>query len=133
MSLDLEVLAAQLRRHSDDLSMYSGFLLNILSAALPPELIRVEREGKLKARLGGRREPSVLGVSVTIGDQRYELSRTGVGAHPTARIRHESGGVVLSTKTVSLDEWSRGLAAGLAQVAGTNAAAADALQRLTTS
>ena len=29
---DLEMLAAQLRKHSDDLSMYAGFLLNVLSA-----------------------------------------------------------------------------------------------------
>ena len=34
--LDLEVLAAQLRRHSDDLSMYAGFLLNSLSGAFGP-------------------------------------------------------------------------------------------------
>jgi|SRR2546421_4574192 len=128
--LDLELLAAQLRRHSDDLSLYSGFLLNVLSAALPPELVRVTREGKWKARLAGR-EPAVLGIAVTIGDQRYELSREGVGAAPMAKIRHESGGVVLSTRTVSLDDWSRVLARELGKVARSNAAAADALQRLT--
>jgi hypothetical protein len=128
--LDLELLAAQLRRHSDDLSLYSGFLLNVLSAALPPELVQVTREGRWKARLAGR-EPAVLGISVTIGQHRYDLERAGVGAHPTARIRHESGGVVLSTRTVSADEWSHALAAALAGVAGSNAAAAAALQRLT--
>jgi hypothetical protein len=128
--LDLELLAAQLRRHSDDLSLYSGFLLNVLSAALPPELVQVTREGKWKARLGGR-EPAVLGISVSIADRRYELARAAVGSAPTAKICHESGGIVLSTRTVSADEWSRGLAAGLAQVAGSNAAAAEALQRLT--
>src|SRR6266568_4444395 len=74
--LDLELLAAQLRRHSDDLSMYAGFLLNVLSAALPPELVQVTREGKWKAKLAGR-EPAVLGISVTIDDRRYELERSG--------------------------------------------------------
>ncbi len=128
--LDLELLAAQLRRHSDDLSMYAGFLLNVLSAALPPELVQVTREGKWKAKLAGR-EPAVLGISVTIDDRRYELERSGVGAYPSAKIRHESGGVVLSTRTVSADEWSHGLAAALAGIAGSNAAAAAALQRLT--
>jgi hypothetical protein len=128
--LDLELLAAQLRRHSDDLSLYSGFLLNVLSAALPPELVRVTREGRWKARLA-RREPAVLGIAVTIGDQRYELERAGTGAAPVAKIRHESGGVVLSTRTVSLDDWSRVLARELGKVARSNAAAADALQRLT--
>ncbi len=120
--LDLELLAAQLRRHSDDLS---------LPAALPPELVRVNREGRWKAKLAGR-QPAVLGIAVTIGDQRYELERTGVGAAPVAKIRHESAGVVLSTRTVSLDDWSRVLARELGKVARSNAAAADALQRLTT-
>ena len=129
-NLDLELLAAQLRRHTDDLSLYSGMLLNVLSATLPPELVRVRRESKLKARLNGR-EPAVLGVSVSVGDHRYELERAGVGAPAVTRICHESGGVVMSTKQVGADEWSRSLAASLAKIAGGNAAAAAALQRLT--
>jgi hypothetical protein len=129
-NLDLELLAAQLRRHTDDLSLYSGMLLNVLSATLPPELVRVRREGRLKARLAGR-EPAVLGVSVTVGDHRYELDRVAVGAPAVTRICHESGGVVMSTKQVGADEWSRSLAGALARAAGGNASAAAALQRLT--
>src|SRR2546430_8054437 len=129
-NLDLELLAAQLRRHSGDRSLYPGFMLNVLSGALPPELVQVRREGKLKARLNGR-EPAVLGVSVSLGNHRYELDRKGVGAHPVAKICHESGGVVMSTKTVTADEWSRSLAGDLIEVAGDNAAAAEALRRLT--
>lgn len=128
--LDLEVLAAQLRRHSEDLALYSGFLLNVLSAALPPHLVRVRREGRWTARLN-RREPAVLGISVHVGGHRYELDRDGVGGRPLARICHESGGVVLSTRTVSPEEWSRGLAADLIAVAGSDAVAAEALRRLT--
>ncbi len=128
--LDLELLAAELRRQTADLSMYAGFLLNVLSAALPPELVRVRREGRLKARLSGR-EPAVLGVSVSLGNHRYELDRDGVAGRPVAKICHESGGVVMSTRAVSPDEWSRGLAADLITVADSNAAAAAALARLT--
>ena len=128
--LDLEVLAAVLRGHSDDLALYAGFLLNTLSAALPPELIDVRREGRLRARLAGR-EPAVLGVSVTIGDNRYELVRGGVGERSTAVLRHQSGGVVLSSRTMSVDDWSAALAADLARLARTDGAAAAALQRLT--
>ncbi|HEY2671550.1 MAG TPA: hypothetical protein VGJ07_14425 [Rugosimonospora sp.] len=129
-NLDLELLAAQLRRHTDDLSLYSGMLLNVLSATLPPDLVQVRREGKWKARLAGR-DPAVLSIAVTIGDRRYELDRPDVGARAATRICHESGGVVLSTKQVSADEWSGALAAALAEVAGTNAAAVAALQKLT--
>ena len=130
-NLDLELLAAELRRHADDLSLYSGMLLNVLSAALPPQLVEVRREGKLRARMSGR-EPAVLGVSVTTGEWRFDLDRAGVGASPVTRMSHHSGGVVMSSKAVNPDEWCRGLAAGLARVAGGNDAALTALRRLTT-
>jgi hypothetical protein len=128
---DLEMLAAQLRKHTDDLSLYSGFLLNVLSAALPGEIVSVKREGKIKARLGGRSEPAVLGVSVHLGDRRYDLNRAEFGRPLTASIRHESGGVVLSSRTVTIDEWSRGMATELSAVTSSNAAAAEILARLT--
>jgi hypothetical protein len=130
--LDLELLAAALRGHSADLSLYAGFLLNVLSAALPAELIQVEREGRWRARLA-RREPAVLSVAVRVGDHAFELARADVGQPASARIRHESGGVTLSTRTVGIDEWSRALAGDLAVLARSNAAAAAALQRLTAS
>jgi hypothetical protein len=128
--LDLEVLAAQLRRYNDDLSMYAGFLLNALSAALPPELLAVRGEGKLKARLAGR-EPAVLAVSVTLGNHRYDLERAQFGARPVAKVCQQSGGVVLSSRTVGPDEWSRGLAEALVRTLGSDAAAVEVLRRLT--
>jgi hypothetical protein len=129
---DLELLAAQLRKHSDDLSLYAGFLLNVLSAALPGEIVIVRREGKIKARLNGRSEPAVLSVAVNLGDRLYQIERAEYGRPLAATIRHQSGGVVLSTKSVTVDEWSRRMATELSAVASTNAAAAAILQRLTT-
>jgi hypothetical protein len=78
-NVDLEILAAQLRRHTDDLSLYGGMLINVLSAALPAHLVQVRREGKWRARLGGR-EPAVLGVSVTAGELRFDLRAAEAGA-----------------------------------------------------
>jgi hypothetical protein len=130
-ALDLQVLAAQLRRGAEDLSLYGGMLLTVLAAALPPDLVEVRRESSWRARLAGR-EPAVLGVSVTLGPWRYDLDRPGVGALPATAMRHQSGGVVMSNRTVGIEEWCRALAAGLAQVAGTNEAALGALRRLTT-
>jgi hypothetical protein len=129
---DLELLAASLRKHSDDLSMYAGFLLNVLSAALPGEIVTVRREGKIKARFGGRGEPAVLGISVHLGDRRYDLEREEFGRPLTATIKHESGGVVMSSKAVTIEEWSSAMAAELSRVAAHNAAAAVVLQRMTT-
>ncbi|MGI5247399.1 hypothetical protein [Dactylosporangium sp. CA-139066] len=128
--LELEVLAAQLRRCADDLSLHGGMLLAVLSAALPAQLVEVRREGRLKARLNGR-EPAVLGVSVTVGGRRFEIDRDGVGARPATVIRHESRGVVLSSETVSADQWCRALTAALVEVAGNDDAAVEALRRLT--
>ena len=128
--LDLEVLAAVLRGHSDDLALYAGFLLNTLSAALPADMIEIRREGRLRARMAGR-EPAVLAVAITIGDNRYDLTRAGLGTPPAATVRHQSGGVVMSTRTVSVDDWSTALAADLARLARTSAAAAAALARMT--
>src|SRR4051794_17413255 len=115
-NVDLEILAAQLRRHTDDLSLYGGMLINVLSAALPAHLVQVRRGGTGRAGLGGR-EPGVLGVSVTAGARRFDLDRAGIGAAPTTRICHQSGGVIMSTKIVPADAWCRELAAALAQVA----------------
>lgn len=129
---DLEMLAAALRKHSDDLSLYAGFLLNVLSSALPGEIVTVKREGKIKARLAGRSEPAVLAVSINLGNQLYDLERAEFGRPLTATIRHASGGVVMSTRSVSVDEWSHSMAADLSKLAAHNAAAAAVLARLTT-
>ena len=126
----MEVLATELRRHSGDLSLYSGFLLTTLSAALPPEMVEVERKGRLLGRLRGQDAP-VVAVTVRLGDQGFTLRRDAVGGQPVATVRHESGGIALRTDSVGLDEWSRRLAAALGTYAERNAAAAEALARFT--
>jgi len=128
--LDLEVLAAQLRRHTDDLSLHGAMLLNVLSAALPADLVEVRRESGLRARLRGR-PPAVLGLRISLGAHLYDLERADVGARPVTRIGHQSGGVVLSSKPVGADEWCAELARDLVGVAHAHGAALAALQRLT--
>ena len=127
---DLEMLAAGLRRHSGDLSMYAGFLLNTLTEGLPAEMVRIERRGGMLSRLRGGEAP-VVAVTVMMGSRGFALRREKVGAPAVATIRHESGGVALRTETVSLADWSRQLAAALAGYAQQNAAAAEVLARLT--
>ena len=127
---DLEVLAAELRRRSDDLSLYAGFLLSTLSSALPPELVDVERKGTVLGRLRGAEAP-VVAATVRLGDQGFTLRRERVGAPAVATIRHESGGIALRTETVDLDEWSHRLAAALGGYADRHAGAAEALRRFT--
>jgi hypothetical protein len=130
--LDLALLAAQLRHQTEDLSLYGGMLLNVLTAALPPNLVEVRREGRLKARLAGR-EPAILGVSVSLGNQRFDLDRADFTARPVTRLSHQSGGVIMSGRPISIDEWCAALAAALVRVAGADSAALAALQRFTDS
>ncbi|MHB8451488.1 MAG: hypothetical protein ACYDAQ_13735 [Mycobacteriales bacterium] len=125
----VDLLAASLRLDADDLSMYAGFLLNTLSGALPPELVRITRKGGLRQRLAGG-EPPVVEIAISLGERRFTLHRDAVGAQPRAVVAHEVGGVVLSTASMPLDEWARALAAGLLQRAGTNAATRVALERM---
>ena len=113
--------------------MYAGFLLNVLSAALPGEIVEVRREGKIKARLAGRSEPAVLAVSVHLGDRRYDLERAEFGRPLTATIRHQSGGVVhvvasASRSTSGRVRWPR----NCPRWPPRTPAAAEILARLTT-
>ena len=126
---DLAVLAAIVGRQSADLSVYADFLLTNLTGALPPEQVTVERE---RGRFGRVKDDgAVLAVTVRVGERAYGLRRSKPGAPVTPSVIHEVAGVVLSTKTVGLDEWSRAVAAGLAGLAESNADAAQALSRLT--
>jgi hypothetical protein len=127
----LALLAAELCRRAEDHELYVAFLLNTLTA-LPADLVTVRHEGRLRARLSGRR-PAVVGATVRLGNRRFELDRTdrAVGGRSTALIRHESGGIVLSTRSVGLDEWSRELADALGELAARDAGLAAAIERLT--
>lgn len=127
---DLQLLASELRRHSGDLSLYAGFLLNTLCSALPAGLVEVERKGGPLRWLRGAGAP-VVAATVRLGDQSFTLRRARVGAPAVATVRHESGGIVLRTELVDLDEWSDRLAAALGEYAEDHAEAAEALRRFT--
>jgi hypothetical protein len=125
----VDSLAALLRSQSDDMSLYAGFLFNALEGALPPDMLTVSRKRGLRDRLN-KTDGDVVEISVLVADRRYTLHRDAVGATPHAVIRHVVGGVVLSSEEVALDQWTRGLAAGLLAKAGQNEAVRDALARL---
>ncbi|KOV85325.1 hypothetical protein [Nocardia sp. NRRL S-836] len=124
---DVEALAASLRTHTADLALYSGFLVNTVAGALPPEMVVVEhRKGLFR-----RGTAPVLAVSVQVGDRRFTLRRKSVGAVVRAQVAHVSHGIVLSTSDVGFDVWSRDLAAALTRYAAQHAEAAELLRRIT--
>jgi hypothetical protein len=126
---DIDMLAAGLRRDSADLTTYVHVLLDSLAEALPPDVIQVEHaHGLLRTIKGG--EAPVTAVHVTVADRRYSLRQGKHGGAPAATIAHQSGGVVMSSQEVPVDDWSQALAAALAHIAERNARAASALQRI---
>ncbi len=126
---DVDMLAAGLRRDSADLTVYVRALLASLAEALPPDVIEVERAGGLRRRLTGAETP-VTAIHVSVSDRRFTLRQGRRGGAPEAMVSHQSGGVVMSTRAVSVDDWSQALATGLAHLAGTNSRAAQALQQI---
>lgn len=122
-------LAAVLRSQADDLNLYAGGLLNLLTAALPPELVTVSRKGSLAGRLRGREAP-VVTVAVTVGEWRYVLHRPRIGAPATATAAHVVGGIALASEQLAVVEWADRLAGALAKRAEQDAGAAAALERL---
>jgi hypothetical protein len=127
MTDDVQILAAVVGRQTLDLNVYAGFLLYTLSGALPPEYVTVERSRSLLRR----KDAPVVAVSVSLGEQRFTLRRASATARPEPSVGHEVGGIVLKSEPLALDEWTRRLAAALAELAARNDAAAAALARIT--
>src|SRR5262249_58087811 len=100
---DLEVLAASLRRDSDDLSLYAVFLLNTLSAALPPHMVRVERKAGLFGRV--KDDAPVLAVSLLFGDRRFTQPLPRGGDPGTANVLPRSPRGAVSDGQGALNGW----------------------------
>ncbi|MET8132107.1 hypothetical protein [Streptomyces sp. NPDC005251] len=124
--MDVELLAAALRRDSADLNLYARVLSETLTDSLPPGAVRVGRRRSVADRLAGR-EGTVAELDIALGEQRLSL-RMDRGP-VTGEIRHEVRGIVLSRRTVGLDEWVDALAQSLADAAASNARARAAVER----
>jgi hypothetical protein len=129
--MQLEPLAELVSRQAADLEVYAGFLFATLDGALPPDVLEVQRRSSLTGRLRGK-QADVVAVTVRLGEHAYALRRAGVGSPVQATVAHEVGGIVLATRQLPLADWSDQLVGALHRLAGENAAAATALQRMTT-
>ena len=123
----LEVVTAALRMDSVDVAIYARVLTQSLSEALPPDYVTVERERSMSDRMHGR-PGEISKVEVTLDDQVMTL--TVKNGRPTAQICRAVRGIVLSTKTVPIQQWAAELASALMSHAESNAQAAEALRRL---
>ena len=119
---DLDMIAASLRRDTEDVRLHGQAVLASLAAALPAEFARVDRSG------GFLRKEKINALRVSIGDRRFVLKDAAAGL--ISEVCHESGGVVMSTNDVAFDVWVRELLSALSSAADRSASAAQALQRL---
>ena len=127
--MEVELLAAALRRDSADLNLYAKVLTVNLVDSLPAGAVKVERKRSVSDRMAGR-EGTVSALDVALGEQRLSL-RADRG-RMVGEICKEVRGIVLSRREVGLDEWIDALARGLADAAASSARAREAIEKFLT-
>lgn len=125
---DVDLLAAALRADSEDLEVYSRVLTGSLVDALPAGMVEVQRDQSMRDRLAGR-PGTVRSVRIALGETSLELAAGKSGA-PIARCQRAVRGVIISSKEITVEEWTRMLADELATRAKDSAAARAALGKL---
>jgi hypothetical protein len=125
---DVDALAAALRADSADLEVYARVLSTSLAEALPAGMVEVVRDQSMRDRLAGR-PGAVRAIRISLGEMALELGRAKSGT-PVARAAREVRGVIISSREITVDEWTRLLADRLAVIARDSAAARAALSRL---
>lgn len=121
-STDIELLAASLRADAAD----SQSLLEALGVKLAdglPHLVKVQRRGF-------RGRGPIAEITVDLGTQRLRVAVDG--ARLAASVGSVSGGIVIKTRQIGIDEWIEELAAGLAKVAERDARTGQAITNLLT-
>ena len=120
--LDIDLLAASLRADVSDLGAFTEALAVKLEEAIPTGVQIHRWRGKL---FGPKRVGKIV---VNAGDERLELRADGPGVICTrARV---SGGIVIKTETIGIDEWLEELSRALAEQASRSQTTRQALDRL---
>jgi hypothetical protein len=123
-STDLDLLAASFRADAADVSAFVESLAVKLEQAMPGQ-VRVYRW-----RGGLRRPKRVHKIALDAGDLRLELRLEGGSIETSTSLL--SGGVVLKTERVSVDEWISALSEAVAAEAQRSAITRQALEQLLT-
>lgn len=125
---DVQLLAASLRTDRADVASYARVLTGALHDALPPGMVEVEQRRGLSDRMAGREGRAV--AVVVHGEGRQLALREGPHGAVGAEVRQIVRDVVISRRTVTIEQWLQALAEDLTKVAARDAAARAALERL---
>jgi len=124
---DIELIAASLRADISDIAVFVETLAVKLEDALPGH-VEVDR-----ARQGLRGPKLVRRIMLDAGGERLELrhqpGRSGASSIETLRA-HVSGGIVLKTETIGIDDWLVSVAAAVSAEANQSERVRQALERL---
>lgn len=124
---DMHVMIAALRADRSDVESYTRVLTSTLGDALPDGMVEVDYRRSMADRVAGR-PGQAIAVRVHGRERDLELrqGKRGVDAEVRTVVRD----VVISRKTVGIDEWLTLLADELNKLAERDAAAREALARL---
>lgn len=121
------MMIAALRADRADVESYTRVLTNTLGDALPDGMVEVDYQRSMGDRVAGRPGRAVA-VRVRGVGRELELRQGKRGVD--AEIRTVVRDVVISRKTIGIDEWLTALAEELGKLAERDAAAREALGRL---
>jgi hypothetical protein len=124
---DMHMMIAALRADRSDVESYTRVLTHTLGDALPDGMVEVEYRRSMSDRVSGRPGTAVaVQVHGSTRDLELRQGKRGVDAEVRTVVRD----VVISRKTIGIDEWLTILAEELNKLAERDAAAREALSRL---
>lgn len=125
---DVQLLAAMLRSDRAEVASYARVLSGALAQALPAGMVELGYHRTVGDRLAGRLG-SVVRV-VVHGENRDLELREGRNGQIEAELQQVVRGVVISRRSIGVDEWLQALAEDITRAAARDTAAREALERL---
>jgi hypothetical protein len=125
---DVQLLAAMLRAEQDEVASYARVLSGALAQALPVGMVEIGYQRSAGDRLARR---SGRAVRLVVHGENRDLElheRRGGGIE--AELRQVVRGVVISRRSIGVEEWLQALAQDIARAAARDTAARQALERL---
>lgn len=120
-----ELVAASLRADAGDVATFMESLAVKLESTLPGSVSVYRGRGRL---FGG---PKPVGrIVVDLGGERLELAHAQGAGRVEAKRAKVSGGITLSTESISIDAWIDVLSRALTRQAEQNGQTREALERL---
>jgi hypothetical protein len=126
---EVQLLAAMLRAEQAEVASYARVLSGALAQALPAGMVEIDYQRSASDRIKGR--PGRAVRLVVHGENRdLELHEAPRGGGIEAELRQVVRGVVISRRSIGVEEWLHALAQDIARAAARDTAAREALERL---